>query len=222
MASVPKHIEFPTNHTAKNKERLPTHGPISFPGLYRWFTTNDGSCLIHAILNAMFLPYQQGKLNGEILNRPQFVREIRKQLAEKLGQPVSRGSSTNHYQELARGGLPDYALSRPEYSLPKLQSILDSTQFIGHTFLEFISNHFEIDIFIINLADMDIYLDPSLDDELLYKGRSAVVVGFIKNHYETIAIEEKNGEWSSYFDTNSAFIRQLWERKETILKERDE
>jgi hypothetical protein len=199
-------------------EELPTNGAISYPGLMRFHTYTDGSCLVHALLNAFWKPYHSGLLNGQPLHRKEFVRNLRTQMADLLRQPSIPGNpkSPINYDLLSNGALRELADSVPECSLEKMCAILDSNAFLGYVFIEFFSEKFNIDIYILDLKKMDVYIMGKGTDHLYYKGRNSVVIGYIDNHFETLGIRTSEVNYDTFFDSESPFIRKIWERKRQI------
>lgn len=182
---------------------------IRYPNLVNIRTPTDGSCFFHALLKAYFIPYIRGKLSGEALDRKEFVRKLRKDLALKLGQRVfpQETDSLSYYQILANGQLPEIAKSLPQYSLESLQKHLDSSRPISNIFNEFISNELDKDIYILDMVKKDVYMTGT-DLNLLYKDRDSIVILYMPGHYELIG-EISHGD-QTYTEKTDQYVTTLF------------
>lgn len=206
-------MQFPVvDLCSKAREVLPEGGPFSYPNLYRWKTHIEGS-LIHAILNATWKPYRDGVYEGKSLDRINVVRELRSLLADRLGQLANGPNSSNYYQLLSKGGFVEKAKTEPEFSLEKMKLALRTASFLGEIFLEYLSNYFNIDIFVINLKTMEVTLTQTEDYLLFTRSRDCVILGFINNHYELISVKVSDKEWPTIFSPQAPIIRKLWQRR---------
>lgn len=197
------------------REVLPEGGPFSYPKLYRWKTNIEGS-IIHAILNASWKPYQSGIFEGKALDRIQFVRELREQLADRLGQPVNGPNSSTYYQLLLRGNIAEEARQRPELSVERMKVVLRTENFLGEIFLEYLSNYFDLDIYIIDLKSMEIMLSRIEDSLLFTRTRNSIILGFINNHYELISVKTGEKDYPALFTPTAPIIRKLWQRRQYL------
>jgi hypothetical protein len=201
-----------------DRELLPSDGPFSYKGLTRWATYGDGSCLIHAILNAFWKPYREGKLNGKVMDRLKFVSELRTKMAKMLSEPVDKNdpSGPSNYDVLSKGSLRELANSIPDCSLDRMKKILDSNMFLGYVYLEYFSDKFGIDIYIIDLNKMDVYTTGRCDDEIYYKNRDSIIIGYINEHFETLSVKTSPSVYETFFSTDSPVIREIWKRKKQL------
>ncbi len=201
-----------------DRELLPTDGPFSYKGLTRWATYTDGSCLVHAILNAFWKPYRQGRLNGKVMDRLKFVLELRTKMASMLAEPIDKNdpSGPTNYDVLSNGSLRELANSIPDCSLERMQKVLNSKDLLGYVYLEYFSDKFGIDIYIIDLEKMDVYTTGRCDDDLYYKGRDSIIIGYINEHFETLSVKTSPSVYEAFFSSDSPVIRAIWKRKREL------
>ena len=156
----------------------------------------DGNCLFHAIALAFFKPYINENFNNRPISRNQIVYNLRKELSDKLSQPVNGKSGPTYYEKLNNSNTLKFSKYVPEFSLKHMQAELNSNHHIGYGYLEYIANQINKDIFILD-ANHKLY--PS--DEITVKGRNAIVLYYQDNHYELIGV---NG--MTHFKPNHPFI----------------
>jgi hypothetical protein len=211
--------KYITSYCKADKELLPTDGPFSYKGLTRWATYPDGSCLVHAILNAFWKPYRKGRLNDKVLDRLDYVKKLRHKLAEMLEEPIDKNDPTGptNYDILSNGSLRELAQSIPDCSLERMKKVLDSTSFLGYVYLEYFSDRFDIDIYIIDLEKMDVYTTGRSDDEIYYKSRDSIVIGYVNEHFETLSVKTSPSNYETFFSTDSPFIRAIWKRRRELV-----
>ena len=156
-------------------------------------TIGDGSCLIHAVLQAFSNEYN--KLNNPF-SKSLLAREVRFHLSEILELPVEDFSSKrsevkNVYQELSRGELEKISKEVPDASLENMKNQLNSFNFLTFHYVELLSEIFDINIIFISQKERDFYY--SGDSELLIKkNRDSIFVNYIDQaHYETIKVNGK-------------------------------
>lgn len=197
------------------------HEPMTwdtFPGfkMVRIRTDADGSCFFHALLKAYFKPYIEEEVAGKTFDRRQFVRNLRKDLSNKLAQPIESDKEKTYYSQLNKGEMAKIAEEMPEYSLERMQADLDSSNPVSNVYNEFISNELNIDIYILDGIKRDVYMTGS-DDSLLYKKRKSVVILYLPGHYELVGLLRKNGEYvETFFRPDSPFIQQIRSRMDEL------
>jgi hypothetical protein len=163
--------------------------------LYSIPTLEDGSCFLHAILYAISPYYRKLEKRKKI----SFARKLRDDLADVLPE---------YYPDLSRGELKNLSKEIKETKLAKMQDFLRSSQWFNQLYLEFISNIFEIDIYIIDYKRNNLY--NTGDRELLYKDRPSVIIGYQdENHFETLAAKDLEGEKRTYFSPKSDIILKM-------------
>ena len=179
-------------------------------------TIGDGSCLIHAIVQAFYRPYIFNQID-----RRQFVRDLRKALSDKLDQPVdgqkidSSGKKLIWYDFINRGGLsklqsdpgvvPKELVERMK--LINMKNELNSYTPLDNLYDDYISKLLNKNIFVIDLHTMSVKYN--IDKEMLLDPQRPCVVILDKSgHYETVGIKEQ-GIISTYFSWDHPFIVQL-------------
>lgn len=166
-------------------------------------TIGDGSCLLHAIVQAISPFYS----NLDDTEKMRLIRNVRKDLSNILDE--SRGDKdSTWYDFLSRGQLEEISTSVPEASKKHMKKILDSNSWLSYQYIELLSEIFEIDIYIIDYSTNSLY--NLGDDELLYKNRDSIIIGYIPNcHFETLAVSTDEGEKKTYFSPSSDIIIKM-------------
>lgn len=199
--------------TNSEYEQLKWAGPFQYPNLVRLRTPMDGSCFFHAIAKSYFKPYILGRLNNEPLNRGKFIRQLRKDLANKLSSRVDPTNPSNnliYYDELSGGTLRDFSRSVPEYSLNNMTNELDSDLPVGNVYNEFISNQLNKDIYILSMNKQDVYMTGD-NTSLLYKNRPSIVLLVLPGHYELIGVSSNDGI-KTIFEPDHPLIKAIRNR----------
>jgi len=149
-------------------------------------TIGDGSCLVHAILQAFSKEYNNFKSDIEKIK---LVKQVRFHLSEILELKIE--GNKNIYQYLSRGELQDLGKIIPEAKLEYMKRYLNSNNFLTLQYVELLSEIFDINIIFISEKEKDIY--HSGDNQLLFKkDRETIFVNYIEQtHFETIQINGK-------------------------------
>lgn len=182
-------------------------------------TIGDGNCLIHAIVQAYYRPYVIGEIN-----RRQFVRDLRRALAQKLNQPAEvngksmvdgAGKKQTWYQIINRGGLARLQQDpgvvpvdiEQRYQLTTMQNELNSNTPLDDMYDDYLSKMLNKNIFVLDLRTKSI--KHVIDRDMLWSPyRPCVVILDKGGHYETVGLNEK-GIISTYFSWEHPFIVQL-------------
>ena len=198
--------------TNSEYEKINWKGPLRYNGMVRIRVPGDGSCFFHAIAKAYFRPYILGKINNSGFNRKKFIRDLRKDLAKKLGQPVdpTDTSSLTHYDLLSRGQLRQMSKEISRYSLKNMVNELGNDRPVDNLFNEFISNELNKDIYILDGIKQDVYMVGD-DSEILYKDRPSIVLLYLPGHYELIGVKE-GGRVKTLFGADHDLIRLIQDR----------
>jgi hypothetical protein len=191
-------------------------GKFQYPGMVRIRVPTDGSCFFHSIAKSYFKPYIMGSLNGNPLNRNDFIVKLRKDLANKLASKVNPldPQSPIYYDTLSRGNLREISQSLPNYSLENMIHELNSNHPVDNVYNEFISNQLNKDIYLLDLVNQDIYITGS-DDDILYKNRPSIVILYIPGHYELVGIQNRDSI-ETVFESTHPFIQAIQKRKKSI------
>jgi len=195
--------------TNSEYENLDWEEPFGYEGLVRIRTPMDGSCFFHAIAKSYFRPYILGRKDNKPFDRTEFIKNLRKSLAVKLGSRVkpSDPRSPTHYEVLSRGQLPEFAKSVPSYSLINMQKLLDSNRAVDNVFNEFISNQLDKDIYILDAIKRDVYI-TGFDDDILYKDRPSIIILYLPGHYELVGLNE-NGSIKVLFEPDHDLVKTV-------------
>jgi hypothetical protein len=145
-------------------------------------TLGDGSCYFHGVLNAYFIPYREACIHM----RGQMAHALRRELANKLRENSNIEGKSN-YDVLAKGELSVLGKECEEFSLETLENKLNSNEWVGNEYHELISEHLNKDIYILDFKNRDIYMTGD-DSSLIYKGRESIILLYLHNHYETVAL----------------------------------
>ncbi len=190
-----------------------------FPSLVSIPTAGDGSCALHAIVQAFDIPYQMGRYpDGSEVNRYEIVRAFRNELADKLNKPIA-DSMTTWYDKLSRGGLEDYAKNTknlpdfPDLTREGFERHLRSRNWLGQEVVEYVSEILGIGIIIIYSDGRGRYELNVLgkDGDLFLNGKKKVVIilNEYNKHYSTVGRKEAEGVIKTFFDSSDPSIKEM-------------
>ena len=117
-------------------------------------------------------------------------------------------SFIKEYPNLAKGELAKLGGEIPEYSLFSLVNKLGSSSWIGDEFIEFISNYFGIDIYVLDSRIEDVYL---YGGDNFIKNRNSIILLCSGSHYELVGIQIHNNI-GVYWKPTSEIIQFLQKR----------
>jgi len=195
-------------------ELLNWKGWSEFPNMVRIRTIPDGSCFFHAIANAYFLPYRTGLLDGKAMSKRDIIAGFRHDLSKMLAMPIDPRDpeGPTHYDTLSHGKLAEFAKGHPEYTLANMQKQLNSNSSVDNIYVEFISNQLNLDIYLLDLNKQEVYITGK-DDDLYFKNRNSIVIGYLPGHYELIGLYNAiTKEVSTYFKPSHPFITNIRKR----------
>lgn len=209
----------------------------------------DGSCFFHALLKAVYQPYQE---NNSYAYRTDLVTHLRRDIAYTLQRPATvngeylplddqtlkqreeLGYLKNqlpvdyrykiNYETASDGAFPNIYLvylhdQAMDFSLPGLQRLLNSCSDLGDEVYGYVANLFDLDIFV-----MYIYLDnlkTHIDTLAEEKPkRPSIVIGGNGEHYEVIAIKTPEG-YQTVFLPDDPFINQIIYQKRQTGREKE-
>ena len=161
---------------------------FSFPGLTRIRTIPGPSSMIHAVLNAYWIPYRANKYNDNPIERAEIVWDIREEMARRL--PELDNPEQSQYvrvYDILSKGLFQYLGQHGamEYSINMMMGeLMDREYFINDKYLELLSNHLNHDIYILCAATKDVWLMENQDVDTFYKNRAVVVILALPYHFE--------------------------------------
>tara|TARA_R110000824_G_scaffold136969_1_gene300999 strand:+ start:85 stop:651 length:567 start_codon:yes stop_codon:yes gene_type:complete len=163
-------------------------------------TVGDGSCFIHAVIQGFCPPYHKLSQKEKML----LAKSVRNDLALTLqDDPI--------YKSLSRGEIEEISKNVKEMSKQYMQAYLVSGHWINMSFIELISNIFDINIIIVSNKTKDFYY--SGDPEIYFKKRrESVFIYYYDNaHFETMAIETTDGH-KTLFDSKSQIVKESMKR----------
>jgi hypothetical protein len=191
---------------------------FNFPRMCRVGVIADGSCFFHAVAQSYYKVYRRGRLNDVVLDRLKFIRQLRLELASKLGDPVDEddSESPSHYQIISRGEMESFGEIVPQYSLNSMKAELASDRPVDNAYNEFISDILNKDIYILDVMKKDIYVTGK-DLDILYKGRESIVLLYIPGHYELVGIRNNNNDIKTLFSPDHPFIQSIQTRMMELI-----
>jgi hypothetical protein len=149
----------------------------------------DGSCFFHSVLRAFHTNYIRA---SSIEERKAHARHLRVAIAQTLDEIDETTGKTN-YALLGGGYYADFnnavsAVEGDKYSLAGLKRELLSSDAVDHAYIQLISDHIGLDIYLISSRTGDLYPVGS-DTSLLYKERNSIVIFYSPGHYDIIGIK---------------------------------
>lgn len=149
----------------------------------------DGSCFFHSILRAFHREYIE---TADSEYRNVLVKKLRHSLSEAL-EETNEYTNTSEYDSLGNGYYRKYneavkLVDGDTHSLESLQKELKSNNPVDHSYIEILSNHLNIDIYLISSKTGDVYLTGT-DRNLLYKNRKSIILLYTPGHYDLIGIK---------------------------------
>ena len=139
------------------------------------------------------------------------MKNLREELAHSLEDPIDGRQRYNftifpelREQQLAGVDFEAVFGQKIDFSLPGVQKLLSSSEYLGDEMYNFAAESLGIDIYVLRLEeDLKVHLDT-------YKSpgkRSVVIVG--KNcHFEVIGLE-KDGLYQTFFSPDHPFILKI-------------
>jgi hypothetical protein len=177
----------------------------------------DGSCFFHSVLRGFHKDYIAATTLEE---RKQLCRKLRTSTSESLEEKNTTTNMTE-YDSMGNGYYKKFneatqGVDGDLYSLKALQRELLSSSAVNHAYIEILSNHLILDIYIISAVTGDLYLTGT-EKKLLYKERRSIVLLYTPGHYDIIGIKRDTPSGSkvifdTLFSTNHKFILAIKER----------
>lgn len=157
-------------------------------------TPGDGSCLLHAIFNAISSPYRSGWLDGERISRTDLVRRFRSGLADRAGE------------------LKDILVHDVEFTPKKLEQLLRSDEALGEQLILVMERLLKTNIIILHEETRDVYYRDKINEEW-----ACVVILFSEeeNHYEMVSFDA-DGVAQTLLKQTHVLVRHLRDRLESL------
>jgi hypothetical protein len=171
--------------------------------LKRHTTAGDGSCMLHAYMQASYEPYRTGIKYGVAVERSVLARDFRDSLATKLEMVKTSGKTV--YETLANGNLAEFGQGSPDlYSLPAIKKQLLSNEWLGDETLTLLEYILERNIYVYDRATSAFKISDGIEQY-----DKAVVLYFDGGHYETMSCLNNDGVESTHFFSSSNFIQKI-------------
>ena len=181
--------------------------------LYIHSVPGDGSCLIHSICAAIYIPYKTQMLNGKRVSRTKIVKRFRRELADRLTE-IDPTTHKSYYKSISGGVLYEMGRNSEEFSLNNIRKLFESDEFLGEETISIIEYILNISIYILDGNKNDIY-----HTSIILKERNSVVLYYKNNHFEYVTFKEiKSGHHITYFKYDHPFIKFLRNRIMSIKK----
>jgi hypothetical protein len=187
--------------------------------LVRIANIGDGSCFIHAVLKAFYQAYQN---NNEAKYRVNTAQQVRRDLGILLGSDNPDYPGHSYWETTGRSQFPallmqeivnESMINGPDpfldYSLYGLQRFFNSYSWIGDESYNFISDAFNLDIFVMRINSTDVI--SHLHTKVPGKIRDAIVIVSNDSHYETLAVRTEQG-LQTVFPSGDPFVEVLTHR----------
>lgn len=196
------------------------------PHLYAIKVLGDGSCFFHSILRAFNVSYIQ---SDNISKRKELATLIRHATAASLEEKNPLTGKTE-YESLGGGYYKNFNdavkdVEGDRYSMEAMQRELLSSRPVDHAYIEILSNHLELDIYLISAKTGDVYTTGT-ELELYYRNRRSIVILYSPGHYDVLGIVRTNSGPDVVFDTLFApsheFIVALQKRLAELLNKSKE
>lgn len=205
------------------KIKIPKLGNIGL-ALYVIKVPPDGSCFFHSILRAFYKEYIETESKNY---RTVLVKKLRYSLSEALGER-NEFTNTSEYDAMGNGYYRKYneavkMVDGDTHSMEYLQAELKSNNSVDHSYIEILSNHLNLDIYLISSKTGDVYLTGT-DRNLLYKNRKSIVILYSPGHYDIIGIKRKTEHnesviFNTLFSCDHDLILAIKGRINQLIKE---
>lgn len=162
-------------------------------------TPCDGHCLFHSLLLAFFTSYID-----EEFDRLSIVKKLREELSQKLGSLVPGSKTVRYYDLLYNSNINDFSKNVDEFTLVNMQKAFNSDDWIGYGYLEFICNHINKDLYIIDGNTMTLYKGD--ETPLLIKNRLSIILYYKNNHYQLVGLKTNQGIATHFKPTNELIV----------------
>ena len=178
---------------------------LKYPNLVIIQAIGDGSCFIHAILRS----FNKSYIEGSNHKRSKICRKVRDSLASTLGE-INPENNKTYYDSLGNGTFGSMSIDLPEISLSHMQKELRGSNHIGYSYLEYFSNIFDLDIYIINGKTKKLYNLGESNLDTYYRNRNSIVILWRRNHYDLLGIRQPSNTIDCYFTPSHPLIKYLF------------
>jgi len=155
--------------------------------------------LIHCILSAVSMSYHLEHLNGKDMTKDQIAKSIGKQLYNCFSLEV--------YNGLMNGQLAQSS----KYTFSLLKGSLKSHRTISFGIQEYISDWFDVDIYILYGYKKKIRLDIGGKHHRFYhKGRDSIILFYDGKYFHNVAVQIPNSDsFSVLFSAGGSIVSNM-------------
>lgn len=178
--------------------------------VYRMATIGDGSCFFHAVLKAIYGPYQDAKAYDA---RQSMTRRLRRDLSWLLDQPFP-GDEKKTYWESSPVFTEGNSLgltSGTDYSLKGLQRLFNSSSWVGQEAYSYVSEVLGIDIYVMIARQDD--LQPVYKPDTVHPEWPSIVISGNGSHFEAVVLKVQDGLLQTVFPYDHSFITAIQNRR---------
>ena len=208
-----------------------TYVPVTctwYDDVIRIATIGDGSCFIHSVLKAFYIPYQN---NANAKYRIELAKSTRAGLSLKLAE-INPEYDLTYWETTAQGSFVSFLMNQladetlmeespVNYSLAGMEQLFNSTEYLGDEMYTFVGDMFDIDIIIFRVTTADLHLH----EHTLTKDSKRNIICIVGTgcHYEVIGINKPEG-FQTIFKIDDPFAQKIYDiipNKEFISREFD-
>jgi hypothetical protein len=182
-----------------------------YDGMVAIYTIPDGSCLLHAVLNAFWKPYRENRLGMPYTTymRKVFRPELARLLSSKIPLDEKSPGGETIYNQLGQG---EIAKLGSTFSLPSLQrELLSGGSLDGDCFFEFLIKVIGKNIYVLSETHKDVCDTGSASRNVEIPDAPCIVLLHLPGHYELIGLKDEDGV-HTLFTYNHPFIKAIRER----------
>jgi hypothetical protein len=189
--------------------------PISGFEVYVHATPGDGNCILHAVANAIYLPYRTQTRDGTALSKAIIVNQMRQEMLAKLNSINPKSGKTN-YETIAGGALAESAEWNEKSSLQYLKELLSSSGQLGEEAKIVLEFFIEKNLLVINASTKKLAYrydwDANRSSIILYYTALVDGEGNESGHYEMISVRNSRLDiLETHFSKSHPFVRYLLE-----------
>jgi len=173
-------------------------------------TIAEGSCFFHSISWAVLPSYR--KMTGK--QREVFIGNLRESLSKRMTEDVFYSLANGNFSEMItwKGEFESIQQKHPDLSDIEIvrKWIKDPSAYVGEEIFKFISDIFDIDIFIIGIDNGQLH-GEFCDD--IIKCRDSIVIAHLDHsqHFEILGHQEGD-KITTFFDFKHPVIKELYKQ----------
>lgn len=190
--------------------------------LWKFHAIGDGSCLLHAILLGFASGYRSKCIQGQELNRVDYVRNMRQKLGLFLYEKDEHGIRV--YDRLGNGNLASLGAQGDEalkYTIEYMYAHIVSTSDLEFQMLELISWFVQRNILILSANTRDVYKTGLVVDTYRPEWFSVVLWhtgGGDGGHFDLVGISHEN-MIVTHFTHEHPLVQSILQRSKQMEKQ---